>query len=266
MAHRGVAFLRVVSDEANKAHFESIASKLSVTGRPARICPCGSERPQKDSHQISQPYHTHFVCLCGSRKTYAACCVKKPNISWSENNFGPTIRRSAQAVNPGFDEMDLKCAMVTTGMMDSTPANRLDKPNEIVLKVLVHKHRIDPAFPCKPCDTNQPLPSMKTWNDAIDAYIASGVDHRAPETIEAAANIGYGGGPLWCKCEGGGVRQNRESRRGGVPRCSGCKTRFIANLQPELSEERVEGAQDGRASDVKAGKGAVAALARGVYG
>ncbi|KAJ7754504.1 hypothetical protein B0H16DRAFT_1418206 [Mycena metata] len=262
-----------LGNEANNAYFESIASKLSTAGRPARICPCGSERPLKDCHQSSQPYPTDFICLCGSRKTYAACCVKKPNISWSENwneekgwlDFGPTISRSARAVNPDFDETDLKCAMVLTGMMDATPAKWLEKPNEIVLKILVQKRRIDPAYVAA-CKTTQIAPSpsairaipkpqwlqsMKTWNSAVDAYIASGVDHRAPETIEAAAKIGYAGGPLWCKCEGEGCSKMESRDAEAFPRCSGCKTAVYCSHNCQKSAWKAHKTAC-RAGDVKA--------------
>ncbi|KAJ7927486.1 hypothetical protein B0H13DRAFT_1035289 [Mycena leptocephala] len=66
---------------------------------------------------------------------------------------------------------------------------------------------------------------MKAWNNAVDAYISSKVDQRAPEMIEAAAKIGLAGGPLRCKCEAAGCarRENGDSDK-EFPRCSGCKT------------------------------------------
>jgi hypothetical protein len=69
------------------------------------------------------------------------------------------------------------------------------------------------------------IKSMKAWNNAVDAYISSKVDQRAPEIIETAAKIGLAGGPLRCKCEAAGCarRENGDSDK-EFPRCSGCKT------------------------------------------
>ncbi|KAJ7185507.1 hypothetical protein C8R46DRAFT_982140 [Mycena filopes] len=233
-------------NETDKDRFRSLISDLATVARPARICICASGRLLEDCHQRPQSYPAHHLCPCGSRKVNSACCTKKGNMSWSEVwnekkgwlDFGPTIRRSAQNANADSDETDLKHAMLVSGMMDCTPGNWLDKPNEIVLKLLIDQRRIDPAYVAV-CKTTQmapspsvirPIPkarwvqSRKRWNDAVDEYIASGVDNRAPEVIEAAAKIGYAGGPLRRKCEGAGCKKLETETEKAFSYCSGCTT------------------------------------------
>jgi hypothetical protein len=97
---------------------------------------------------------------------------------------------------------------------------------------------------------------MGHWNQAVDDYIASGVDHRGRRIIENAAKIGIAGGLLFRKCEANGCAniEGRDSVRLLV--CAGCKTVRVymaaamaewfdgrlsgGLLQQELPEERVE--------------------------
>lgn len=58
---------------------------LSLTRRirpshplPPRPCPCWSGKALDDCHAASnQPYPSHFLCVCGSQKTFGKCCSRK---------------------------------------------------------------------------------------------------------------------------------------------------------------------------------------------
>lgn len=64
---------------------------------------------------------------------------------------------------------------------------------------------------------------VNNWNQVVDDYIASGVDHRGRRIIENAAKIGVAGGPLFRRCEADGCA-NVEGRNGvKLLVCSGCK-------------------------------------------
>ncbi|KAJ6473590.1 hypothetical protein C8R47DRAFT_987204, partial [Mycena vitilis] len=235
---------------ADKTRFEKLVSELSSAVRPARICPCGSSRLLKDCHQTSQPRPGHFLCPCQSRKTYAACCSKK-NIEWSDHwdekegllGISRVLCRSAQAAHAGLGAEDIIRAMDVAGV--TVPAgpralSQIDKPNEAILKVLIEERRIDPAYAAA-CKKTMIAPSpaavltvpklewiqsMRRWNDDVDAYIAFGVDRRAPEIIEGAAKVGVAGGPLWRRCEAPRCIEveNKDSVK-PFPQCSAA-TRF----------------------------------------
>ncbi|KAJ7754501.1 hypothetical protein B0H16DRAFT_1241322, partial [Mycena metata] len=253
---RSLGHTRYFPDEADKTRFKSLVSELAKSARPARICPCGSDRTLRECHQNFQPYPIHFICLCGSRKVYGACCAKKSDMSWSEKwnekkgwlDFARTVARPARAAHHDLDE-----------------SGRVNKPNETILKVLIDEHRIDPAYAatCKKTDMapspaaacaipkQQWMKLMETWNDTVNAYIASGVDHRAPESIEAAAKIGYAGGPLWCKCERERCSKMESRDAEAFPRCSGCKTAVYCSHNCQKSAWKAHKTVC-RAGDVKA--------------
>lgn len=70
--------LRIAS-QADKARLASIQNKISVADpRPARPCPCWSGKPLSECHGATKlSYPDHFICRCGARKVYAACCGKR---------------------------------------------------------------------------------------------------------------------------------------------------------------------------------------------
>ncbi|KAJ7117636.1 hypothetical protein C8R44DRAFT_983126 [Mycena epipterygia] len=249
--------IKCFKSEADKTRFKSLVSELSTAIRPPRICPCGSQRPLQDCHATRQPYPAHYICPCGSRKIHSACCARKTELSWNEKwneeknwlDFGGEVRKLAGAVDPVADDCgDLMllakfaAAMGTTMGVNIgeplTPKNFpwLDKVDLPILEVLVKTKRVDPAFAaaCKKTNlipspiTVRTIPKVKwiaikkTWNEEVDAYIASGVDRRAPAIIEAAAKIGLAGGPLHCKCEASGCGNTESDSVKAFPRCSGC--------------------------------------------
>ncbi|KAJ7640858.1 hypothetical protein DFH06DRAFT_624075 [Mycena polygramma] len=231
---------------ADKIRFDGLVSELSNAVRPARICPCGSNQRLEDCHRSPQSRPKHYLCPCESRKTYAACCAKKDiewRDAWHEEEGRLVVSRKfiRSAAIPDVGMTGLLHSMHTMDMagVEVPETFGLDVPNEKILKVLIEKHRIDPAYVAA-CEKTMIAPSpvavrvlpkptwvrsMGRWNDAVDAYIASGVDRRAPEIIEAAAKVGVSGGPLWRRCEAPGCTEveNKDLAK-PFPQCSGCNT------------------------------------------
>ncbi|KAJ6595681.1 hypothetical protein DFH09DRAFT_1410410 [Mycena vulgaris] len=225
---------------AERTRFESLVSTLSTAIRPPRICPCGSERPLKDCHANPQLYPAESICPCGSRKIHAACCAQRADVLWSEKwNFIEKMgwlvyRRSKKAADYSPNGIIRSILPPRPDLESATPETFLS-----ILKVLAKNHQIDPAYAAASKQTMlAPSPAaamampktewievMKTWNDAVDAYIASGAARCAPEIIETAAKIGPSGGPLYSKCEAPECTNVESSKLAEVfSRCSGCKT------------------------------------------
>jgi Ankyrin repeat len=65
--------------------------------RPPRTCPCWSGRTISDCHgKEPQPYPLHFICVCGSGKTYDRCCSQKTPVKEEWN-------KKSQRIIHGFD-------------------------------------------------------------------------------------------------------------------------------------------------------------------
>lgn len=67
------------SSSKDKKHFASILNIIKGSGpRPARPCPCWSGKLLSECHDAeSLPYPAEFLCGCGKRRTYGACCGKR---------------------------------------------------------------------------------------------------------------------------------------------------------------------------------------------
>ncbi|KAJ7461478.1 hypothetical protein FB451DRAFT_1268301 [Mycena latifolia] len=245
---------KIFQSKADRNRFKTLASEMSTAVRPLRICPCGSGRSLKDCHLEAQPYPPSYICPCESRKIHSACCAKEPDVSWEEiwdEEKGwldprPCITRNIQTADPDTDGTDIKLGMLVAGMagMGGAAFTRqtfpwLEKSNLVILQALAEQRRIDPAFvaaskktmltPSPTAIRAVPKPkwmkAMAEWNEAVDAYIASGVDKRASGVIEAAAKIGLAGGPLYRKCEAARCANMESSNSAKVfSHCGGCKT------------------------------------------
>ncbi|KAJ6595682.1 hypothetical protein DFH09DRAFT_1357603 [Mycena vulgaris] len=226
-------------NQADSERFECLVHETSTAIRPARICPCGSARPLADCHALSRPYPAQYICPCGSRNINAACCAKT-DISWTEKwneekewlDFGRTA-----PLDPSLNAMYMKGVVAAELEPLIREFSWFDKPNLPILKGLVESCHVDPAYAAACKETMLALSpaaaraipqtewvkAMTTWNEAVDKYIASGVDDRSPEIIEAAGKTGLAGGPFYRRCEAAGCA-GIESISTTFPQCSGCKT------------------------------------------
>ncbi|KAF7799776.1 hypothetical protein EIP86_011018 [Pleurotus ostreatoroseus] len=65
---------------ADRLRFTSILNKTPAAHpRPAQACPCYSGKLLSACHAAGRglPYPDHFLCGCGKRRTYGACCGKR---------------------------------------------------------------------------------------------------------------------------------------------------------------------------------------------
>ncbi|KAJ6543811.1 hypothetical protein B0H10DRAFT_1356022 [Mycena sp. CBHHK59/15] len=239
-AHLPVNMLR---NESDKVRFTALVSKLARAARPARLCPCASGRYLNDCHAVEQPYPSDYICLCRSRKIYLACCAKKSGLTWKEvwNEKADWLDHTQSITMSG----QMQTADITSGqiMQQLALLEAMDRHNKTaywpaIVDALAKKQLIDPAYAAASKQTKiAPSPDavqkhtklewrqhVTKWNDAVDAYIASKVDRRAPQAIEDAAKIGVAGGPLYRRCEAAGCIgvEGRDSVT--LFLCSSCKT------------------------------------------
>lgn len=67
-----------LASSTNKARFVTLITDTQVANpRPPRPCPCWSGKLLSECHAAAKPYPDHFLCCCGKRKTYGACCAKR---------------------------------------------------------------------------------------------------------------------------------------------------------------------------------------------
>ncbi|KAJ7167501.1 hypothetical protein C8R46DRAFT_1093209 [Mycena filopes] len=235
----------VLKNNADKARFSSLASKYQGTTRPPRpprICPCGSGSPLQDCHAVAggKPYNPEYICCCGSRKIYSACCAKKAKIRYTEvwdekagrlvvDQFIPMPRNLTLRTRVGEDmseseRIQSQLQETEVGLATQMAASVLPTLQGDVLKRLLEAGRVDPAYAATALETkiHLALPNcvltmskvewktvMVKWNEAVDAYIASG------------------GGPLHRRCEAPGCSklEGRDSVHMLV--CSGCHTSIV---------------------------------------
>ncbi|KAJ7780938.1 hypothetical protein B0H16DRAFT_1817221 [Mycena metata] len=248
------AYLR--NPDEDGIRFLSLVSKYRDTPRPPRICPCGSGLPLKNCHAVAggKPYVPEYICPCGSREIYSACCAKEPRMNyveeWDEEKEQLVVVKQdiARPTDVG--------ALRTEAGEDSSRSKRERKQmlktevglatqmavvsrglQEDVMQQLVQTGRVDPAYAaaCRQTGIQLLLPNfvssmskvewkqlMEQWNEAVDDYIASGVDKRPGEAIENAAKRGAKGGPLYRKCEALGCTKVEGRNCVRMLVCSGC--------------------------------------------
>ncbi|KAJ7640799.1 hypothetical protein DFH06DRAFT_1215271 [Mycena polygramma] len=240
--------LETLSDKAN---FTALVSQYSTQIRPPRPCPCASGRTLSECHATDQPYPGEYLCPCCSRKTHAKCCEKRIGFTWHEIwteetqfDFVKKIIQPMKFADPEeqADFIAKVQSMSKDDQRDLIPtvgeARDTIQRHQVTVQLLARSGKIDRAF-AKAAEKTGYLPrpgwnevdskidgkvSMSKWNQAVDDYITSGVDHRGRRVIENAAKIGSTGGPLFRRCEANGCAnvEGRESVK--LLLCSGCKT------------------------------------------
>ncbi|KAJ7780991.1 hypothetical protein B0H16DRAFT_1710245 [Mycena metata] len=250
--------------------FLSLVSEYCDTPRPPRICPCGSGLPLNNCHAVAggKPHALEYICPCGSRKTYSACCAKKPRMKyveeWDEKKERLVVKQDiVMPMNLGLgmlrtevgeDSLQSQLQKTKVGLATQMAVDVLQARQEDMLQQLVQTGRVlrsggsanrdlpsSVSVAVRLSDASSPESSpspncvlsmskfewkqlMEQWNEAVDDYIASGVDKRPRATIENAAKLGLKGGALYRKCEASGCTkvEGRESVQMLI--CSGCRT------------------------------------------
>ncbi|KAJ7114086.1 hypothetical protein C8R44DRAFT_796262 [Mycena epipterygia] len=237
-----VQFLKT---EHDRTEFHSQVSQFSGNPRPRRPCPCGSQRPLQDCHQVEpQPYPAEGICPCGAEKVHNRCCVRRTGMYWVEK-WDPRVERLERAAVPIISTDPNLQKMGAALMLDIDVKERQEKlrafldDTHTILKDLGESGRIDPAYASAGCRVRfQPIfPSavqtmskvelnnaIRLWNEAVDVYVASKVDRRKPETIENAAKVGLAGGPLHRRCEAASCPSLEDRKGVKLLRCSRCNT------------------------------------------
>ncbi|KAJ6595686.1 hypothetical protein DFH09DRAFT_1072632 [Mycena vulgaris] len=238
----------LLQTDFHRAMFKSRVSELSRTPRPCRFCPCGSGLPLTACHgqPEPQPYPAEYICPCGLGKIHAGCCVKWTDMYWGEtwdSRTGRLERVSIPLVSADrlFQGDERKREEISRARLEAAHA---------VLKALGESGRIDPGFAAAGCRVlfQPPNPALvqtmseaewndvvRLWNEAVDAYIASNVDRRTPETIENAAKVGAEGGPLHRRCEAVGCASLEDRDGVKLSRCGACNTTVYCGLNCQKS-------------------------------
>lgn len=68
-----------LSSSIQRSRFLSLTRRIRPSNPlPPRPCPCWSGQSLNDCHAGSdQPYPSHFLCVCGSQKTFGKCCSRR---------------------------------------------------------------------------------------------------------------------------------------------------------------------------------------------
>jgi hypothetical protein len=72
---------------AERKQLATLIAKRPSHPRPPRKCPCWSGKAISDCHgKEPKPYPLHFICVCGTGKTYDRCCSRKTPVieEWNE--------------------------------------------------------------------------------------------------------------------------------------------------------------------------------------
>ncbi|KAJ7286248.1 hypothetical protein C8J57DRAFT_1708583 [Mycena rebaudengoi] len=251
-----------VPKKTDEPLYTSLTSELAGAERPPRLCPCGGGSALKNCHATFQAYPIKYICFCGSRKTYSACCLKRPRLAWEEQwnaqagwlDHAEIIVGGTAAASFLLGEVEASLQNdVCREMMSFEPSAEeaetksrelarlktiVDNCTRDVAKSLAERGLIDPAFAAAVKKTGfVPIPnavrsmarnewkhSMANWNTAVDHYIASGIDHRSAQAIEEAAKVGAAGGPLYRKCEAPGCTSIEGRNSTKLFLCGSCKT------------------------------------------
>jgi Ankyrin repeat len=111
---------------AERKRFSTLThSNCRLGSRPARICPCWSGKTISDCHgKAPQPYPLHFICVCGSSKTYDRCCSRKTPVveEWSKDS---------QRIIHGFDTVSDKKMPESMRQLQQTLRDEMERLAEL---------------------------------------------------------------------------------------------------------------------------------------
>ncbi|KAJ7917198.1 hypothetical protein B0H13DRAFT_2657928 [Mycena leptocephala] len=195
-ARRPVSFFKTPHDRSG---FDEVAARFAGKPRPHRLCPCGSKRALKDCHSKAQPFPEMYWI-----EVWSPAKAELQRLAVPRASSNPMVQKMVE-------EQQIHDANAPHSEYRERHMGLLDYIR-VVLKRLENQGEIDPAyaaagfkvlfFPLQPRSVptmpkTEVLKSVQLWNNAVDEYIASGVDSRPTETIENAAKVGMTGGPLY---------------------------------------------------------------------
>ncbi|KAF9560364.1 hypothetical protein CPC08DRAFT_708165 [Agrocybe pediades] len=222
------------SSEDDRGRLSRLKASVVAGGqRPDRICPCWSGKILLECHGVHNAkisYPNYYLCPCGSKKSYKACCEKRwPLFETWDAEKGRIISfwKSKMSENASPELAEVMSNMQSLSFMDDDDDGNQGKETSAVpfkglTKEKLEKFRVkmielglvDEAFAFAMRLMRFPLPvNRKTaarllrsaqqtnWNACIDKYIALGVDKRSRFDIERAAKISQWGGPYIRDCE-----------------------------------------------------------------
>ncbi|KAJ7505122.1 hypothetical protein B0H11DRAFT_1851247 [Mycena galericulata] len=235
---------------AAKRRFTALQTKANGTSRPPRLCPCFSGKPLSNCHSKELPYPEEFTCSCGSAKTFKKCC-KTRNLAlkeiWAEESQRIVPERetaricslSPSAMAALVEQIEQARQRGETELILSGATGNLQAFHRECSELARREKVGDPAFIFAYAETGcLPWPQARTrskhesrqiqkaWNDAVDKYIASGIDPRPRFEIEAAAKIGISLGAMIRVCEAIGCDRVEGSDVEKVSVCGRCKMTF----------------------------------------
>ncbi|KAF7796455.1 hypothetical protein EIP86_007632 [Pleurotus ostreatoroseus] len=235
--------------------------------RPAQPCPCYSGEPLSACHAAGRHmlYPAHFLCGCGKRRTYGACCGKHgviveerwdPTEKWIMPVQVRTVRlpELAPELKPHFEagmrqSKELLAGLDSEEMKEVTDMLQTRKGEMMreMLRASGKEGDVDPAFMfamdsvdffARPWEGQlskiEAQQRMNEWNTAVDRYIATEGDPRSRFNIELESKIGLHGGPLYRYCEAEGCDHVEKRDVESMKRCSGCKLVFYCSQECQV--------------------------------
>ncbi|CAL1717150.1 unnamed protein product [Somion occarium] len=215
-----------------------------LSPRPPRPCPCWSGKLLSECHDAEEhAYPASFLCICGSRKSFARCCgTKKFRVverwnSEAQRIVWRVISEPTVGLPPGIPE-----SVLNHIRSNHEIPSRLNELGYKLVERICSDRNIDPAFAyalrsllynprpwAGQVSRVQAKRRMNAWNQLVDDYIASRRDPRRKLDVEIAAKIGINGGPLYKHCEATGCNKHEKRDVEKLKGCSGCKAIFYCS-------------------------------------
>ncbi|KAJ7486061.1 hypothetical protein B0H11DRAFT_2016794 [Mycena galericulata] len=232
---------------AAKHRFAALQADAKGSPRPPRLCPCFSGKPLSDCHSKELPYPDHFTCPCGSKRSFEKCC-KKRNLAlkelWDEDSQRIVPEPNAAQVSAlrqsAFAELTEQVKQAAKQPRGPEWTVNCASLHQQGSELIGREKMGDPAFSFAYTQTaHLPWPQargrnnedecrriQKEWNEAVDRYIAIGVDPRPRAEIEAGAKISISLGPLVRICEADNCLKVEGRNMQKVSMCGRCKMTF----------------------------------------
>ncbi|KAJ3551213.1 hypothetical protein NM688_g4838 [Phlebia brevispora] len=252
-----------LSPPSNKARLSSIQCEVCPADpRPAQPCPCWSGKLLSQCHDAAKiRYPDHFLCRCGARKVYAACCAKRGLVlreRWNREERRLRATQDTTCYNFGIHAevpqvYEVRWARWKT-ILDETADEGIEGTEWrdkwlAYLRFTKRDEDIDPAFMYAFTSNSNFIPRpwgigciskieakrcMDTWNADVDKYVLDGHDPRSALDIEIEAKIATHGGPLHRRCEADGCTKVEGRDIEKLKCCSKCKLVFYCSKSCQL--------------------------------